>query len=131
MSEQPLKRTVLVIDDDDDMAYALSRTLEGAGFQVRRAEDGDEGVRMAAAEPPDAILLDFMMPVKNGFEACREIRRIPALRSVPILALTAFGQDIGEIHGMSLDAGSGGIQGCMEKPFEPNLLLERLTTIMG
>jgi DNA-binding response OmpR family regulator len=122
--------TILFIDDDEYLAEALSMALTQNGYQVRHAPDGDQGLAMAAAEPPDLILLDLMMPVKNGFEACTELRQIPALRDVPIVAMTAFGQDIGEIHGMDKASAALHIQDFVEKPFEINVLLERIETLM-
>ena len=130
MAREAAARTILIVDDDDELACALSHVLEGAGYRIRRAADGGQGVRMAAEERPDLILLDFMMPVKNGFEACAEMRQIPALRNVPILAFTAFGQDIGEIHGMTRSDSSTGIQDYLEKPVEPNVLVERVRSAL-
>jgi two-component system phosphate regulon response regulator PhoB len=86
---------------------------------------------MAVEEPPDLILLDFMMPVKSGFDVCLELAGNPSLRDVPVIVLTAFGQDIGVIHGLA----SGTIPSCIrdyvEKPFEVNVLLERVGLAMA
>jgi len=121
---------ILFIDDDEDLVYALSRMLENEGFNVRHAGDGDIGVRMAAEDSPDLIILDFMMPTKSGFETCRDLRRIEPLRNVPILALTAFGRNIGEIHGLETSAGPATVQEYLEKPVSPNVLLERVATML-
>jgi DNA-binding response OmpR family regulator len=126
MCAQSKGKKILFIDDDDDLAAALSVLLESAGYQVRRAADGDEGLRMALEDRPDLVLLDFMMPVKSGFATSQEMRRIDALRDVPILALTSFGQNIGEIYGLPSDQARMHIQGFLEKPVEPNVLLERI-----
>ncbi len=120
---------VLIVDDDDDLASALARFLEGEGYSVRRASDGDEGLRMALEAPPDLIILDFMMPIKNGFDALHEIRSAQALANVPVLALTAFGQSVGETHGCE-DMEKAGLAGALEKPFEPNILLERVASVL-
>ena len=85
---------------------------------------------MAAEETPDLVLLDYMMPVKNGFDAFQEIRRNPALCHVPVIVLTAFGQNIGEIHGLAREGRSAGIRDCLEKPVEPNVLLERVAAVL-
>lgn len=122
---------ILFIDDDEDLVAALSIVLQRAGYRVRHAPDGEVGVRMALRYRPDLILLDFMMPVKDGFEACSELRATPALRLVPILALTSFGQDIGEIHGLARDAdGTPHFRECLEKPIEPNVLLDRIASAL-
>ena len=122
-------RAVLIVDDDDDLSSALARFLTGEGYRVRRAADGDEGLRMALDAPPDLILLDFMMPVKNGFDALHEIRCAPTLAKVPVLALTAFGQSVGETHGCE-DIEKAGLAGALEKPFEPNVLLARVAAVL-
>ena len=116
---------ILFIDDDAELVAALSVTLQREGYRVEHAADGDIGVRMAAKSRPDLIILDFMMPTMNGFDACCELRRIEHLRNVPILSLPAFGQNIGEIHGMNR-GGANLIQDYLEKPVEPNVLLERI-----
>lgn len=131
MSAQTTGKKILFIDDDDDLVAALSIMLESAGYHVHRAADGDEGLRMAAEEKPDLILLDFMMPVKSGFATSQELRQIEALRDVPILVLTAFGQNIGEIYGLSPQEARLHIQGCLEKPVEPNVLLERIAEALA
>ena len=130
MDRKDCVKTILIIDDDDDTAAALSCILESTGYRVRRAADGDEGLRMAAAERPDLILLDFMMPVKDGFCTYRELNDDPNLRRVPIIALTAFGQDIGEEHGLPRGNAPSGIREYLEKPVEPNILLERVAATL-
>ena len=70
------------------------------------------------------------MPLKNGFDVCGDIQNIPRLRDVPVLVMTAFGQDIGEIHGVSMQKPPANIRGCLEKPFEINVLLERVASAL-
>lgn len=123
--------TILFIDDDADFVFALSKILQGGGFSVRHAENGEAGVRMAEEDPPDLIILDFMMPKMNGFEACGQLRQIDALRDVPILAMTAFGQNIGEVYGLGAETGQAYIQEFLEKPVEPNVLLERVKSLLA
>ena len=131
MTQPGSGKQVLIIDDDDDLAAALTVLLEGAGYRIRRAADGAEGVRMAAEQPPDLIILDLMMPVKNGFEACDELQQIPALRDVPILAITAFGQDIGEVYGARREGAPASVRDCLEKPIEANVLLDRMASALA
>lgn len=131
MAGEERRKTILFVDDDDDFAYALSRVLEHAGYRVRRAGDGDEGLRMALEEPPDLVLLDFMMPVKSGFAVCLELRKMPALREVPIIGLTAFGQNVGEIHGLVAEDAHLHLQDCIEKPVEPNILLAQVARALA
>ena len=129
-TERPGLR-VLFIDDDEDFVFALSKVLESEGFNVRHARDGEIGIRMATKDPPDLIILDFMMPTKNGFEVCRELRGMDGLSDVPILALTAFGRNIGQVHGFGQEDGPAYVQEYVEKRVEPNVLLERIVSTVA
>ncbi len=120
---------ILMIDDDEDLAGALAVMLKAQGYRVLLACDGEAGLRVALQERPDLIILDFMMPTMDGFEACRQLRQIDGLRDVPILAMTAFGQNIGEIYGLSSD-GKRAVDDCMEKPVEPNILFQRIASLL-
>ena len=127
MASKKSKATILFIDDDEDFAHALLRILEGENYRVHHASDGAAGIRMAIEKQPDLIIMDFMMPVKNGFEALVELRQIDSMEDVPVLIMTSFGQDIGEIHGLRQCDGGPQLQECLEKPVEPNVLLDRVT----
>lgn len=123
--------TILYIDDDLELADAYSRALERAGYRVRRAADGEEGLALALREPPDLILLDWMMPGKNGFETCVELRQTPLLCNIPIVVVTSFGQNIHYIHMPDGSAAALQIQDCLEKPVDINVLLCRLKSILA
>ena len=82
--------TVLLAEDRPDEQYVTTMLLEGCGCRVIEAADGAEAVALAVRERPDLILLDLKMPVLDGYEAARRIRRDPALRSVPVVAYTAY-----------------------------------------
>ena len=86
---------------------------------------------MAAEELPDLILLDFVMPVKDGFAVCEELQQSPALRDVHVIALTAFGRKVGEIYGLRQKEAASHFRECLEKPFEPNVLLERVAQALS
>jgi DNA-binding response OmpR family regulator len=122
-SQQP---TILFIDDDDDLVRALSTVLERACYRVLWANDGDDGMRLAASQRPDLILLDYMMPSMSGFSVCREIARTPALQQVPVIIMTAFSRNIGETCGMCSEETPVNILAYLEKPVEPNMLLDRI-----
>lgn len=124
-------KTILFIDDDEDLVHALSKILESDGYHVDHAYDGEVGVRMAAKERPDLIILDYMMPVKNGFEALLELRQIEGMEDVPVLSLTSFGQDIGEIHGLRQGDDKPQVQDSLEKPVEPNVFLDRVASLLA
>ena len=131
MSSDCNAKKILIIEDDSDISGPLSRVLSSHGYATCHAADGDEGVRLAEAEKPDLILLDFFLPGKNGFEVYREIRNNSETAYVPIVALTAFGQDIGELHGLPNDGQAPEFADRLEKPFEFNVLLNRLEKIFG
>jgi len=124
-------RTILLIDDDDDYRDALAVVLEGSGYRVRCAANGREGVLMAAEEPPDAILLDFLMPAMDGPETSRRLRALPALRSVPILVLTAFGTDPAALDGAGVHAPRLEVQDYLEKAADFDVLLARVAAAMS
>ncbi len=131
MASKKSKMTILFIDDDETFVYALSRMLESEGYRVNHASDGEAGVRMAAEERPDLIILDFVMPVKNSFDTLLELRQIDGMAGVPVLALTSFGQDIGEIHDLRRGDDKPQVQEYLEKPIEPNVFLDRVASALA
>ena len=131
MSDEKDKKHILFIDDDPDLTFALSYLLRDAGYLVRCASDGKEGLRMAEEETPDLILLDLIMPVKDGFAVCEGWRQAPALRDVPVITLTAFGNKVGEIYGLQQPEAAACFRNCLEKPVEPNVLLDRVARALS
>ena len=122
-------RRLLLIDDDETFSLGLARVLARAGWQVRTAWDGEEGLRLAKEERPDVVLLDLFMPIKDGFAVSAELHQIRGLADVPVFVLTAFGQNIGELHGLSAEKAAH-IYGFLEKPVEANVLLDALDRAM-
>jgi len=119
----PAKRTVLVVDDEPHIVLGLRDALEFEGFRVISAAKGREGIALARAEAPDAIVLDLMLPDVNGYAVCEELRRISP--HVPIVMLTARSQETDKIRG--LDAGADDY---MTKPFSVNELIARMRAIL-
>jgi DNA-binding response OmpR family regulator len=113
---------VLMIEDDAALARLVADYLRPVGFEVRAAGTAGEGLRRLGAEPFDAVLLDVMLPDKDGFEVCRLIR---ASSDVPVLMLTARGQDEDRIVGLEI-----GADDYLPKPFNPRELLARLRAIL-
>ncbi|MFW6163061.1 MAG: response regulator [Planctomycetota bacterium] len=126
MSAPAGTKTILLIDDDEDFREPMEIVLQARGYQVRCAGDGDEGLRMAAEEPPDLILLDFLMPGKNGFETSQELAASPPLAAVPVLALTSFGKSAMDYYDPSGQESAGNICGFLEKPIDFEDLLARV-----
>ena len=85
------RRVLLHVDDDGLFRRALRRVFERAGWEVREAEHGEEGVRAAHQEAPHAILLDIKMPVQDGFQALRALKQSPATRDIPIVMCSSLG----------------------------------------
>lgn len=85
-----VRRTLLVVDDSNELRQALSFVLEDAGYRVMQAATGEEAVRMARVTRPDLILLDLVMPGMNGWMVREELRRSASMSSVPVMALTAL-----------------------------------------
>ncbi|NLY50470.1 MAG: response regulator transcription factor, partial [Firmicutes bacterium] len=113
---------ILVVDDEATIVEFVRINLEKAGFRVVSAGDGDEALALAASERPDLIVLDIMLPGRDGFEVCRELRRTT---SVPIIMLTARDEDIDKILGLEL-----GADDYLTKPFNPRELVARIKAIL-
>jgi CheY-like chemotaxis protein len=82
------RRTILVVDDSADLCRVVGRMLADSGFNVEVAQDGATGVELAIQHTPDLVLLDLVMPVVNGFDACTALRRHPLTRNIPIVVIT-------------------------------------------
>jgi CheY-like chemotaxis protein len=115
------KAKVLCVDDDHGQRLLLSFLLERQGLDVRTANSGEEGVAVAQEWIPDLILMDLMMPGMNGFQAAELLRADPRTANIPILALTAFGEEK-----MQAEAESAGINGFVLKTILPADLLNTL-----
>src|SRR5690606_30694686 len=109
---------ILVVDDEQPIADILKFNLEKEGHQVICAFDGGEAVRLAFEEQPDLILLDLMLPVKDGMDVCREVR---AKLNMPIIMLTAKDTEIDKVLGLEL-----GADDYVTKPFSTRELLARV-----
>jgi two-component system, OmpR family, alkaline phosphatase synthesis response regulator PhoP len=120
-----MPKKVLVCDDEPYILESVSYVVREEGYNVITAEDGGEALRLAKAELPDLILLDIMMPTKNGFEVCRELKSDPATRGTYIVLLTAMGQERDEQEGFQCGADE-----YMTKPFSPRNLRKRLHELL-
>jgi CheY-like chemotaxis protein len=119
---QSAGRRILVVDDNRDSARTLARLLEIIGHEARTAHDGGEAVATTEAYRPEVILLDIGLPVMNGYEVARTIRRHPWGTDIVIVALTGWGQM--EDRTRSKEAG---INHHLVKPVEPQALLDLLS----
>jgi CheY-like chemotaxis protein len=120
-------KRVLVIDDDDDIRMLVRLSLQRVGgLEVIEAANGREGVELARAERPDAILLDVMMPEMDGPSAVRELRASPETAAIPVVLLTAKVQARDRERFAQLP-----IQGTIPKPFDPLELPRQLAEMVG
>lgn len=117
---------VLIVDDEPFVVRMLKDKLQNAGIGVVSAANGKDAVRMALAETPQVIILDWMMPEMNGIDACKAIRTLPVHRETPIIMLTAKGQEIDEQKGRE-----AGANYYVTKPFSPRMLLRLVEECLG
>ena len=122
MAEQRTRRPVLVVEDDRNIAALVEQYLAREGFETVCASDGPEGLRLARRRNPILVILDVMLPGKDGWEICRELRRDS---DVPILMLTARADEMDRVVGLSI-----GADDYVVKPFSPRELVERVKAIL-
>jgi len=118
----PGDRRVLVVEDDPTVREVVATYLEAAGLLVSQAGDGFEALAIAAATPPDLVVLDRMLPGVDGVEVCRRLR---AASSVPVIMLTALGETDDRIEGLE-----AGADDYLAKPFSPRELVLRVSSIL-
>lgn len=99
-----MKPTILVADDEPSIVMSLQVLLQKAGYEVRIARNGEEAMQAVADAAPDLILLDAMMPKRDGFDVCQSLRSDPKWRTLPIIMLTAKSRDVERQKGMALGA---------------------------
>jgi DNA-binding response OmpR family regulator len=113
---------VLVVDDEPDLVVGLERLLTNSGFRVATAGDGAAALTVFSAAMPDAVVLDLMLPIRDGLEVCRELRR---LSNVPILMLTARDDSVDKVLGLEL-----GADDYVTKPFDGRELVARIRSLL-
>jgi phosphate regulon transcriptional regulator PhoB len=116
---------ILVVDDEPDIVELVTYNLRKEGFDVSSAFDGEEALAKIRKEKFDFIILDLMLPGIQGMEICRVLRNDPITRNIPIIMLTAKGEEIDKILGLEM-----GADDYMTKPFSPRELLTRIKTVM-
>jgi len=120
---------ILLVDDDPVFVEATKIVLE-TKYKVITAYDGDEGLAKARKEKPDLILLDIIMPTKDGFHVCKQLKEDKNLGKIPVIILTSFAQHRGETNipvsaGLELEA-----EGYIDKPISPEALLKQVAAIL-
>lgn len=118
-------RKVLIADDEPDILEILKYNLVRDGYQVITARDGDEAIMQAKATNPDLIILDIMMPGKNGVEVCQILRAQPQFKDTLIMFLTALSDEATQIKGLSM-----GADDYISKPVSPNIFLSKVGSLL-
>jgi two-component system phosphate regulon response regulator PhoB len=116
---------ILVVEDDPDILQLLTYTLQSTGYKVISSQDGYEALNAVRLHHPDLLVLDLMLPSLDGFEVCKELKRNSETRNIPIIMLTAKGEEIDRIVGLEL-----GADDYVVKPFSPRELLLRIRAIL-
>jgi CheY-like chemotaxis protein len=117
---------ILIAEDERDIRDLVAFTLRFAGHEVAAASNGEEAVQMAPKENPDLILMDVRMPRMTGYEACRVIKANPKLKDIPIVFLSAKGQESEIQTGLEV-----GAEEYLLKPFAPDQLTDRVKAILS
>jgi two-component system phosphate regulon response regulator PhoB len=119
------KPLVLIVDDEAPLVTLLRYNLEKEGFEVSAAGDGEEALVQIAERKPDIVLLDWMLPLVSGIEVCRQLRRAPQTRALPVVMLTARGEEADRIRGLN-----SGADDYIAKPFSLRELTARLRAVI-
>jgi two-component system cell cycle response regulator DivK len=113
-----MTKRILVVEDQEDLRGVLRTLLTGSGYEMIEAADGQTGVAKARAERPDLILMDIQMPVLDGYDATRQIKADPNLKSTPVIAVSSFA-----MKGDEEKARASGCDSYVTKPYSPMQLL--------
>lgn len=120
-----MKPTILVADDEPSIVLSLQVLLTKAGFDVRIARNGEEAIESVRDKKPDLVLLDAMMPKRDGFDVCQSLRAEPAYNDLPIVMLTAKSRDVERQKGMAL-----GATDYVTKPFSTRDLVAKVRSLL-
>ena len=119
------KENILVVEDDMDIQQLVSYHLIRSGYNVSCADSGEQGLQLLAEENISAVILDLMLPGKNGMEVCADIREDPKNQHVPVIMLTALGEESDIVAGLD-----GGADDYVTKPFSPKVLMARVEAVL-
>ena len=115
------KGRVLIVDDEPHIVLSLEFLLQRAGYETTVADDGEQAIELVRSLRPDVVLLDVMMPKRNGYEVCQAVKADPATRNTPIIMLSAKGQETEVLRGLEIGAAS-----YVTKPFGNTEILDAI-----
>ena len=121
-----MAKRVLIADDEPNIVASLEFLMEQSGFEVKVAGDGRQALDLIASFAPDLVLLDVMMPQKNGYEVCQQVKSDPASRRIKVILLSAKGRDIEVTKGLEL-----GADAYVTKPFSTRDLVAKVREMLG
>ncbi len=119
------KVSIVIVEDDHDILKLLAYNFRAGGYEVATCETGHEAISLVKQQLPDLVLLDLMIPGVDGFEVCKELKRNPATSKIPVIMLTARGEEVDRIVGLEL-----GADDYVVKPFSPRELMLRVRAVL-
>ncbi|MFP4348784.1 MAG: response regulator transcription factor [Thermodesulfobacteriota bacterium] len=125
------KKRILVVDDEPDFAAIVQKNLEKEGFSVEVAYDGVEGLEKVKANPPDCIVLDVMMPEKDGYEVCKELKADDKYADIPIVMLTAVADHVSSTRYSHADGMSMEADDYLPKPASAEDITDSIRSLIG
>ncbi|SEO48772.1 response regulator transcription factor [Aquisalimonas asiatica] len=120
-----MDQSVLIVDDEPNIILSLRFLMKAEGYRVRVAQDGSEAIAAVQQEAPDLVLLDVMLPGRDGYQICEELRRMPACANTRIIMLTARGRPVDAEKGLAT-----GADDYVSKPFSTRDLLRRVRDLL-
>ena len=120
------KKRILLVEDEEDMVYAVTIQLEAAGFEVLAADNGQDGLKKAKKEKPDLIILDLMLPKMDGYKVCGLLKADTRYNKIPIILFTARAQESDKKLGEEV-----GADAYITKPFDHRVLLGKIKELLG
>ncbi|MCG8486251.1 MAG: response regulator [Chromatiales bacterium] len=121
-----MSKKILIVDDEPNIVFSVEFLMRRSGYEVVTAADGEQAMQKLSDEMPDLMILDVMMPRKNGFEVCAEVRADQRMADLPILMLSAKGRDAEVKKGLSL-----GADAYITKPFSTHELVEKVNELLN
>lgn len=125
------KKRILVVDDEPDFCAIVQGNLRKEGFEVEVAYDGNEGIEKVKKNPPDAIVLDVMMPEKDGYAVCKELKADEKFRNIPILMLTAVASHVSSTRYSHYDGMSMEADDYLPKPASAQEITSSIKSLLG
>lgn len=119
------KKRILLIEDEEDIAALIKLQAEISGYKMHVEVDGINGYRAVEREKPDLVIIDIMLPGINGYDVCRKIKSNPDLKNIPVIILSAKGEELDVVLGLEL-----GADDYVAKPFSPKILFSRIKAVL-